>query len=251
MYYLKRILGCIKKADNDYHLFENGDKIAIGVSGGKDSMLLLNALTHYKKMLEKEKSIELVAIHVDLGFPNTNLDALKEYANSVNVPLVIVPSDIASMLNEHKENNGRLPCSICSRMRKAVINKAAIDNGCNKVAFAHHGDDAIETLVMNAIYGGRIATFAPKMHLDKTNLTFIRPLIYAREKEIIRVTNKMGIPVIKSTCPNDSQTMRQEIKNMLKKLYRKYPSARDNFLLMLHNKEQLDLWEPINEKEID
>ena len=250
MYYLRKILGCIKRADEEYNLIEDGDKIAVGVSGGKDSVLLLYALNAYKRMVEKEKKFELVGLHINLGFPNMDINILKDYFSSFNIKLDVVDTDIAQILELNRGNNGRLPCSICSRMKKAVIINYAKEHNCNKVSFAHHGDDAIETLLMNAIYGGRVATFSPKMYLDRSDITFIRPFVYARENEITKSANKVEVPIVKSTCPNDKETQRTEMKKMLHDLYHKYPTAKDNFLLMLHNPSKLDLWEPI-EKESD
>ena len=243
MHYLKRILGCIKKADNDFNLINDGDKIVIGVSGGKDSLLLLLALNSYKKMIENQKKFEIIPLHINIGFPNTEINLLKEQARIIGCEIIEVNSSIYEILKEHKEHNGRLPCSICSRMKKAVIVNYAKEHNCNKVSFAHHGDDAIETLLMNAIYGGRIATFSPKMYLDDSNITFIRPLVYAHESDIVKAFNKSGLSAISSSCPNDKKTQREEMKKMLKELYRKYPFAKDNFLLMLHNNDKLDLWE--------
>ena len=168
MYYLRRILGCIKRADEEYGLIENGDRIAVGVSGGKDSVLLLYALNAYKRMVEKEKSFEIIGLHINLGFPNMDVNILKDYFANLNIPFEVENTDIAKILELNRGNNGRLPCSICSRMKKAVIIKFAKEHNCNKVSFAHHADDAIETLLMNAIYGGRIATFSPKMYLDRS-----------------------------------------------------------------------------------
>ena len=251
MYYLRRILGCIKRADEEYNLIENGDKIAVGVSGGKDSVLLLYALNAYKRMVEKEKTFEIVGLHINIGFPNMDIQILKDYFENLNIKIDVVDTDIAKILELNRGNNGRLPCSICSRMKKAVIINYAKENNCNKVPFAHHGDDAIETLLMNAIYGGRIATFSPKMYLDRSDITFIRPFVYARENEITKSANKVEVPVVKSTCPNDKETQRAEMKKMLHNLYHNYPTATDNFLLMLHNPDKLDLWNPIEKEPKD
>ena len=245
MYYLRKILGCIKRADEEYGLIENNDKIAVGVSGGKDSVLLLYALNAYKRMVEKEKHFDIVGVHINLGFPNMDISILKDYFSSLNIPFEVVDTDIAKILELNRSNNGNLPCSICSRMKKAVIIEYAKSHNCNKVSFAHHGDDAIETLLMNAIYGGRIATFSPKMYLDRSEITFIRPFVYARENEINKSANKVEVPIVKSTCPNDKVTQRAEMKKMLHNLYHNYPTAKDNFLLMLHNPTKLDLWDPI------
>ena len=243
MYYLRDILGCIKKADEDYKLIEDGDTIAVGVSGGKDSVLLLYAMNAYKRMCEKTKKFEIIGIHIKMGFPNMDPTPMETYFKDLNVRFECVPSQAYEILQANIQNNGRLPCSICSKIKKAVVIESAKEFGCNKVAFAHHSEDAIETLAMNMIFGGRIATFKPKMYLDRSEITFIRPFVYAREKLIVKSFNKLDLPIVTSTCPNDKHTERENMKSMLRDLYKKYPMAEDNFLLMLHNLEKLDLWE--------
>lgn len=249
MYYMRDILGCIKRADEHYHLIEDGDTIAVGVSGGKDSVLLLYAMNAYKRMCEKTKKFEIVGIHIQMGFPNMDTTPMENYFKEQNIRLELVPSYAYEILKANVQNNGRLPCSICSKIKKAVVIENAVKFNCNKVAFAHHADDAIETLMMNMIFGGRLATFKPKMYLDKTKMTFIRPLVYARENQINKACNKLELPLVISTCPNDKHTERENMKTMLKDLYHKYPMAKDNFLLMLHNKEKMDLWEILEKEE--
>ena len=249
MYYLRDILGCIKKADDDYNLIEDGDTIAVGVSGGKDSVLLLYAMNAYKRMVEKKKKFEIVGIHIVMGFPNMDTTPMEDFFKEQNIRFELVPSQAYEILQANVQNNGRLPCSICSKIKKAVVIEGAKKFGCNKVAFAHHSEDAIETLAMNMIFGGRIATFKPKMYLDRSEITFIRPFVYAREKLIVKSANKLNVPLVISTCPNDKHTERENMKTMLRDLYRKYPMAEDNFLLMLHNLEKLDLWEKEKKEE--
>lgn len=237
---MKKILGCIKKADYEYELIKEGDKIAVGISGGKDSVLLLYALSLYQRFARK--NFEILGIHINMGFPNMNMSEIDKFYKELNIPYITVDNDIYSILKQHQDENGKLPCSICSRMKKAAVNQVAKENGCNKVAFAHHADDAIETFFLNMIYGGRVATFSPEMFLDNIQLQFIRPLIYAHENWISKAVKEKGIPVCKSTCPNDKHTQREVIKNMLHDIYKQYPQAKENFLLMLYNEEQFDLW---------
>lgn len=238
---LKKILSSLTKADLDYSLIDDGDIIAVGVSGGKDSMLLLKTLKQYQKY--PFKRFDFYAVFLDLGFGNVDIETLKQYCLSIDVKLHIEDStDVCKILLQHKSNNGNLPCSICSRMKKAAINKVAHLLNCNKVAFAHHLDDALETLLMNSIYGGRIATFAPKMFLSDTKLSFIRPFLLVREKEIISACKSENIPVIKSSCPNDHNTMREEAKNMLSQLYKMYPTSYSNYQKMLSDKEHFNIW---------
>ncbi len=239
---MSKILGCIKKADIDYDFIEDGDRIAIGISGGKDSMCLAEALRLYKFF--SKKNYEIVCINIVMGFPPMDFQPVKDFFDNNGIEFHQVPSEpmIYEVLKLHLTNKGKLPCSICSKMKKAAICKAAHEFNCNKVAFAHHGDDAIETLLLNAIYGGRIATFKPKMELSREKLTFIRPLLYAREKDIKSTVRTSNIPVVASTCPNDKHTERESMKELLQELYHRYPEARSNFLRMLSNQEKLELW---------
>lgn len=238
---LKKILSCIVRADLDYNLIEDGDQIAVGVSGGKDSMLLLKALKQYQKY--PFKHFTFIAVFLDLGFKNVEIDTLKQYCSEQDINLHIENSqEVFRILSQHKNSEGNLPCSICSRMKKAAINNVAHRLNCNKVAFAHHLDDALETLLMNEIYGGRIATFSPKMFLSNSKIVFIRPFILVREKDIIAACKSENIPIIKSSCPNDHVTMREEAKQMLNHIYKSYPSAFNNFRTMLTDYEHFDLW---------
>lgn len=238
---LKKILACLVRADFDYNLIENDDHIAVGVSGGKDSMLLLKALKKYQRY--PFKHFTFTAVFLDLGFGNVDTETLKKYCKEDDIPLHIEDStEVYKILKQHKNNNGNLSCSICSRMKKASINKVAHQLNCNKVAFAHHLDDALETLLMNEIYGGRLATFAPKMFLSDTKLTFIRPFCLVREKDIISATKSENIPIIKSACPNDHHTMREDAKEMLNYIYKKYPESFNNFRNMLTDHSHFDLW---------
>ncbi len=246
MVYLRSVLANIKKADYEYNLISDGDKIAVGISGGKDSMLLIYALNAYKKMVQKEKTFEIIGIHIKLGFPKMNPSKLKKYFKGNNIEFKVVPSNAYKILKANVANNGRLPCSICSKLKKAIMIEEAKKNNCNKIAFAHHSDDAIETFFLNAIFGGRVATFRPKMYLDRSKVTLIRPFVYVSEKEIEKYVKKLDLPLLESTCPNDKNTERENIKNLLKDIYKKYPCSRTNFLLMLHNTEKIDLWKKEN-----
>lgn len=231
---IKGILGGIRQADQLFNLIENNDRIMIGVSGGKDSMVLCYALNLYKKF--SCSNFEIVPTILDLGFDGFDAKPISDYLSSIGLKLNVVDAkDVYQILKIQKKEEKHLPCSICSRMKKAAINKAAKALNCNKVAFAHHADDAIETLFMNEIFGGRIATFQPKMYLERANIMFIRPLILIRENEIISCQKEENIPSFSSHCPNDGFTMRKEMKDMMNDIYKKYPSSKNNFLTMLYN----------------
>ena len=237
---LRGILGAIRQADQKFDFFHEKDKIMLGISGGKDSMVLALALSKYQQF--NCANFSIVPVMLDLGFPNFDPEPVKKYLKSIGLDLIVVDSkDVYKILKAQQKEDKNLPCSICSRMKKAAINKVANELGCNKVAFAHHGDDAIETLFMNEIFGGRVATFQPKMYLERSKIEFIRPLILVHEKQIIQCAKEENIVFIPSNCPNDGITMRKEMKELLEDIYKKYPSAKNNFFSMLENyqKEQL------------
>lgn len=241
---IKQILGRIRKADCDYNLMQDKDRIAVGVSGGKDSMMLLYCLALYRNIAKRhfDKDIEIVGIHIKMGFPNMDFTEVIEFCQKQNIEFHIIESRIYDILKIQANDDGTLKCSICSKLKKGAVIQEAIKLNCNKTAFAHHADDAIETLFLNAIYGGRLATFSPAMFLTNTKMNFIRPFVYTFEQDIKNAYNEVDIPIVKSTCPMDGHTKRQDIKELLQSIYTTYPSAKDNFLLMLHNKKKLDLW---------
>ncbi|MFA7378768.1 MAG: tRNA 2-thiocytidine biosynthesis TtcA family protein, partial [Bacilli bacterium] len=238
---IRKVLASIRNADSRFALINSGDKIVVGVSGGKDSLVLVYALHLYRKFAKS--NFEIKPVILDLGFPGFDPNPLKDYLSSLGLDLYVADAkNVYPILKAHQKEGAHLPCSICSRMKKAAINKVANELGYAKVAFAHHADDAIETLFMNEIYGGRVATFSPKMHLAKADITFIRPLILTREQDIIRCVKEEKMPVAPSPCPSDGLTTRQDIKNVLRDIYHQYPDAKENFLTMLYNYEQEDLW---------
>lgn len=237
---MKKVLGCIRKADQDFNLIQNGDRICVGVSGGKDSVLLLYALALYQRFAEV--SFEVIGVHIEMGFGNMDFSEVDAFMKERNIILYHEPSDIYEILKLNPNKEGKIQCSLCSKFKKAAVIEASKKYHCTKVAFAHHSDDAVETLFLNMIYGGKINTFAPKMYMDRTDTHFIRPLIYAYESDISRACKEAEIPIVISTCPVDKKTQRETMKQMLKEIYHQYPQARNNFQLMLSNEEQLALW---------
>lgn len=249
---IRIILASIRKADKNFNLINDNDRICIGVSGGKDSMSLLYALSLYKQY--SHKNFTIFPCIIDLGFPSFKSDLISEFCKSINLDLEILDGKtVFQILSKQQElqKTQHLPCSICSKMKKAIINKYANRVGCNKVSFAHHKTDAIETLFLNEIYGGRIATFSPKMFLENEKITFIRPFIYIDEQIIIKLIKEENIPFVKSNCPNDGHTERQTIKETLLDLYKKFPTAKDNFLIMLENRKKEDIFYNSIEKQIN
>lgn len=239
---IRAILASIRKADKEFSLINKGDKILIGLSGGKDSLVLTYALSLYKKFSKCDFTIRPVIL--DLGFGDFSPNKLKDFCASLGLDLIVNDSTfVYKAMLDHQVEGHHIPCSICSRMKKAAMNSIAKELSFNKVAFAHHRDDAIETLFMNEIYGGRMATFSPKMHLERSGIDFIRPLILASEKDIIKCAKEENLPILSSTCPADGHTSRQDVKDLLNKIYIDFPIARENLSGMLTNFEKMDLWD--------
>ena len=247
---MKKLLGCIQKADRDYRLIEDKDYIGIGISGGKDSMVLLYCMKIYQLVAKKvlNKDFDIIAIHIDMNFGGMDFNEIDEFCREKGIRIHHEQSRIYDILQLHKKNDA-IQCSLCSTLKKGAVNKVAKELGCNKVAFGHHADDAIETLFMNAVYCGKLATFTPSMHLSNIDIDFIRPLVYAYEKDIMAALKKEKIPYVESTCPNEGITSRSETKELLEGLYSRFPAARSNFLHMLSNVENVELWYKQEDKE--
>lgn len=238
---LQPILRGIRNADRDYKLIEPDDSIAVALSGGKDSMVLFLALSMYQKF--QGQDFKLYGIHVDVGFEEFEHETMKNFAKEHNLELYIQKTQIYDILKKKTNNSGKIQCSLCSQFKKGVIFDKARELGCNKIALGHHGDDAIETLFLNMIHGSKIATFLPKQYMSRMDMTMIRPLVYLREKDIIRACERNNIPAVKRVCPNDGFTQREDIKQKLYKFYEEYPEAEDNFLRALYNEKQVSLWQ--------
>ena len=228
---LQRLLSLTRKAVDTFNLIESGDKIAVGISGGKDSLTLLYALNGLKRFYPNSFTIE--AITVDLGHPGFDLIQIKALCRELNVPYTIVQTEIAQIIfNERKEPN---PCSLCAKMRKGALNDAAKKAGCNKIAYAHHKDDIVETMLMSLIYEGRFHSFSPVTHLDRMNLTVIRPLLYVPEADIIGFKNKFHLPVCKNPCPADGHTRREYVKDLVRTLTKENPGTKERMFSAVIN----------------
>lgn len=220
---LQQVMSYVRRAVDDYHMIEDGDKIAIGISGGKDSLTLLYALNGLKRFYPKKFDIH--AITVDLGFKNLDLGKIEALCKELGVEYTIVHTDIAKIVFEDRKESS--PCSLCAKMRKGALNDAMKAAGCNKIAYGHHKDDVVETMLMSLIYEGRWHTFSPVTYLDRMDLTVIRPLMYMNEADVIGFVNKQGIPVLKSPCPVDGYTKREYTKELLKTLNRENPGVKE------------------------
>ena len=236
---LQRLLSYARKAVDEYNMIQDGDHIAVGISGGKDSLTLLYALHGLQRFYPQK--FQLSAITVDLGFEDFDLTPIQDLCREMEVPYKIVRSDIYDILfNVRKESN---PCSLCAKMRKGALNQKAKAMGCNVIAYAHHRDDVIETLLMSLFYEGRCHCFSPVTHLDRAQLSIIRPMIYVTEANVIGFKNRFRLPVCKNPCPMDGHTKRQYIKELIKNLQKDNPYLKD---CLFHAVSQGDIpgWKP-------
>ncbi len=228
---LQQVFSYVRRAIDDYHMIEEGDRIAVGISGGKDSLTLLYALHGLMRFYPKSFSIH--AVTVDLGFENLNLDRIKELCESLHVEYTIVKTDIAQVVFEKRQEDN--PCALCAKMRKGALNNAIKAVGCNKVAYAHHKDDVVETMLLSLIYEGRFHTFAPVTYLDRMELTVIRPLMYMNEADVIGFVHKYDVPVVKSPCPADGNTKREYVKTLLRQLNQENPGVKERMFTAIQN----------------
>lgn len=228
---LQRLLSYTRKAVDEYQMIEEGDHIAVGISGGKDSLTLLYALHGLKRFYPKK--FDLTAITVDLGYEEFDLTPIQELCKELEIPYIIEKSDIYNILfNIRKESN---PCSLCAKMRKGALNDAIKKVGCNKVAYAHHKDDIIETMLLSLIFEGRFHSFSPRTYLDRMDLTVIRPIMFVDEMDVIGFQNKYQLPVVKSKCPVDGHTKRQYAKELVRQLNQDHPGAKERMFHAILN----------------
>lgn len=234
---LQKLLGYIRKAIEDYNMIEEGDKIAIGLSGGKDSIALTVALKSLQRFYPKK--FELEVITVSLGFENLDFSSMKELCNKLGLNYTIEHTSIGQIVfDERKEKN---PCSLCSKLRKGALNNAAKKLNCNKVALGHNKDDVIQTFLLSLFYEGRINTFSPISFLDKKQIYLIRPLIYARDKDIKSFVKKDNIKIVNNPCPANGNTKREDIKNLIYKLEKDYDDL-DNKIFGAIKRSQIQGW---------
>ena len=228
---MKRLLSFVRRAVDDYNMIEDGDRIAVGVSGGKDSLALLEVLAQMRVFYPKK--YEVFAVTVDMGFEGSDYSEVEEFCRRIKVKYKKVDTEIAKIIfDDRKETN---PCSLCAKMRKGALNDAVKAAGCNKVAYAHHKDDVVETMLMSLIFEGRFHTFSPVTYLDRMDLTVIRPLMYMNESDVIGFINKYEVPVVKSPCPADGYTKREYTKQLLRQLNLENPGVKERMFTAIQN----------------
>ena len=205
-----------RRAVDDYEMIEDGDKIGVGISGGKDSLTLLFALAELRRFYPKK--FELVAISVDMGFEGVDFTPIADLCRELDVPFVVVPTQISRIVFDvrHEKN----PCGLCAKMRRGALHDECKRQGCNKLALGHHFDDVVETFMLNLFYEGRLGSFSPVTYLSRKDLTMIRPLLYAQEKDVRYFVNRHPLPVIESPCPADKNTERESMKKLLASMER-------------------------------
>ena len=221
---LQQLMSPVRRAVSDFNMIKSGDKIAVGLSGGKDSIALLSALAGLRRFYPEKFDIVAVRIDTGISYDEQEEKNLADYCRQIGVEYHVEKTQIFQVVfEERKEKN---PCSLCANMRRGALNSTAKNLGCNKVALGHHADDLIETFFLSMIYEGRLSTFQPLTYLSKADLTVIRPLIYVKEHEIVSFSKDK--PILKNPCPVDKFTQREEVKNTIKELSVKYPLLKDN-----------------------
>lgn len=221
---MQKILGYMRKAIDNYNMIEENDKIAIALSGGKDSITLLMAMKNLQRFYPKKFNIIAISIHP--GFENFDTELLKNICQNLDVPLIIEESHAKEIVFDIR--NEKNPCSLCANLRRGMLNSIATREGCNKIAVGHNEDDVLETFLMNLFYAGSINTFAPVSYMDRSNMTLIRPLIYAPEKYIRNFVKRNNIQVMAKACPMDGVSKREDMKNLLKNMELDIPHIRAN-----------------------
>lgn len=216
---LQRLLSYVRRAVDDYRMIDDGDHIALAVSGGKDSLAMAMALKALSRFYPKRFTVS--AYTVAIGFPDMDFSALKSFFSELEIPYHIIETQIKEIVFDiRKEEN---PCSLCAKLRKGALNEYVKQQGCNKIALGHHTEDVVETFLMSLFCEGRLNTFMPVTHLDRVDIVALRPLLYVPEQDIVHFANKYKLPVLKNTCPEDGYTKRQEMKDLLLQLRKDDP----------------------------
>ena len=235
---MQRLIGLVRRCVEDYNMIEQGDKIAVGVSGGKDSLALLVFLAELRKYNHKAFEIEAITIDMGLGMDYSGIESLCE---SLNVPFTLVKTEIGPIIFDHRKEKN--PCSMCAKMRRGALNQALLDRGLNKLALGHHYDDAVETFMMSLLYEGRISCFQPVTNLDRSGVIQIRPMLYIHEQSIDNFVKKQQLPILENRCPVDKFTKREEIKQLIYELSARYPDLKDRVFGAMQ-RFPLPEWEP-------
>lgn len=234
---MQRILSTMRQAIEQYNMIEEGDKIAVCLSGGKDSITLLLALKNLQIFYPKH--FEIIAITIDPGFEFFDVKFLKDLCKEQGVDLFVGESHAKEIVFDIRDEKN--PCSLCANLRRGIINSIAIENGCNKIALGHNKEDVLETFFLNLLYTGNIHTFSPVSYMDRSKVTLIRPLIYTEEKEIKRALKKLGITPMAKTCPMDGYSKREDMKNLINDFSKEIPQIKANLMGAIE-RAKIDGW---------
>ncbi len=233
---MQRLMGLVRRCVEDYRMIQPGDRIAVGVSGGKDSLVLLQLLAG----LRQYSRFELEAVTIDMGL-GMDYSPVAAFCENLQVPYTLVKTEIGPIIFDHRKEKN--PCSMCAKMRRGALNQAILDRGIRKIALGHHFDDAVETFLMSLIYEGRISCFQPVTDLDRTGVIQIRPMLYLHEKTVDNFAKRMELPVVENRCPVDKHTKREEIKNLVFTLSQTYPDLKERVFGAMQ-RLPLPEWEP-------
>ena len=241
---MKRVLGSIRRADERYHMIEDGDKICIGVSGGKDSLLLMEAMKLYQRF--SYTKFEVIAVMLDLGLKQQDVSRIQAFAERIGIDFEVVYTDIGKVVFEYRDE--RSPCALCAKLRRGALNNYAVDHGCNKVALGHNRDDVMQTFFMSMLYEGRISTFAPVTYLSRKDVTVIRPLVFLPEKHALSIARAHELPILPPNCDIAGHTKREEAKNLVKHITKLVPDFEEKFMHALSTTETYGLWDRLRLK---
>lgn len=219
---LNAFTGVVRRCVDDYGMISPGDRIAVGISGGKDSLVLLAALAYLRRYYPAP--FELEGITIDTGFPGMDFSGVEKMCEELGVPYTRVPTDIREIVFDARQEEN--PCSLCSKMRRGALNTTMKEHGCNKLALGHHFDDAVETFLLSLVYEGRISCFQPVTHMTRTGVDQIRPLLYAGEGRIANLAKALALPIVENPCPEDRGSKRYEIKQFIRTMSQTYPDLR-------------------------
>lgn len=235
---MQRLIGLVRRCVEDYDMINSGDRVAVGVSGGKDSLALLIFLSELRKYNAKPFTLEAVTIDMGLGMDYTEIEAL---CKSLDIPFTLVKTEIGPLIFEYRKEKN--PCSMCSKMRRGALNQTLIEKGITKLALGHHYDDAVETFLMSLLYEGRISCFQPVTNLDRTGIIQIRPMLYIHEQTIDNFAARHKLPILENRCPVDKQTKREEVKKLIYDLSATYPDLKERIFGAMQ-RFPLPEWEP-------
>ena len=235
---MQKLMGLVRRCVEDYEMIEDGDKIAVGISGGKDSLVLLKLLAALRSYHNKKFTLQAITIDMGLGM---DYSGIEDMCRELDVPYTIIKTEIGPIIFDYRKEKN--PCSMCSKMRRGALNQALLDLDCNKLALGHHFDDAVETFMMSLIYEGRISCFQPVTHLDRTGVIQIRPMLYIHEKTVASFAQRENLPVLQNRCPVDKHTKREEIKDLIFRLAKDYPDLKERIFGAMQ-RYPLAAWEP-------